>query len=287
MSEKYVDDTTGQSTQIDLGEDLLTSTITAPTSIQPTDALLSGTIDEQLQNARILVNEGLLEEAKRVLRNIILSDPHCIPARKRLEEIHELELKQIFGESVEPKGVMNAKIERARFFEEIDSEKVLRALDDDLDLKMFGDPKDEIQRLVFGSSAEMDQFSVRLERKMSGTTARDRLDLGIGFLEMSFYELAIRQFRVAAREPGLEVAAAALIAQAQLFSDQAFEAVLGLESALRNSELEPEHRIHFLYLSALAHEKLSKMDVARSRFAQVLEIDPYYRDSAERLQRLR
>src|SRR4051794_3122912 len=93
-------------TTVDLGDDLLERTASHTANSfhipKPVDDVhvesappLPTTADEiadQLQSAKILVNEGLVEEGKKLLRRILIADPRNLLARKRLDEIQELEL---------------------------------------------------------------------------------------------------------------------------------------------------------------------------------------------------
>src|SRR4051812_7771187 len=87
-------------TSVDLGEDLLESTNTQ-SPIQTKPEILDHQIEDQYESARILANEGLVEEAKKVLRRIILLDPAHVAARKKLQEIQSQEMKNIFQETEE------------------------------------------------------------------------------------------------------------------------------------------------------------------------------------------
>src|SRR5437899_2675476 len=59
--------------------------------------------DDEYASAKILLGEGLLEEAKKVLRRILVRDAQYTPAILALREIHESELKQIFGDGPQPR----------------------------------------------------------------------------------------------------------------------------------------------------------------------------------------
>src|SRR4051812_48800551 len=99
MSNETEDDQskgTHTGTRVDFGDDLLATRtgIRKAESETPFDE-----IGDKLESAKILLGEGLLEEAKKILRKLLIDDPHNVIARKRLEDIHEKELQQIFGDS--------------------------------------------------------------------------------------------------------------------------------------------------------------------------------------------
>src|SRR5947209_8696859 len=91
-------------TQVDLGDDLLNE----PTTISSGDMIAENvgrieSTEDRLQSAKILFNEGMIEQAKRVLHKILIESPHDFAARKALDDIHEVELKQIFSGAEEPR----------------------------------------------------------------------------------------------------------------------------------------------------------------------------------------
>ena len=99
-------------TKIDLGEDLVEKTRMLPilnrpkgsSSESPVDLVQKSipttpeTIEDRLQTAKILINEGFLEEAKKQLHQILIAHPGNSFAQRFLEDIQKIELKTIFGE---------------------------------------------------------------------------------------------------------------------------------------------------------------------------------------------
>ncbi|MCM2276749.1 MAG: hypothetical protein NDJ89_01575 [Oligoflexia bacterium] len=292
-----------EGTRVDLGDDLLEKTGThelfapkpqvasgdapAPAPAPP-PASGVGELDDQFHSARILLNEGLSEEAKKVLRHIVIADPNYAPARKLLAEIHELELKQIFGEDRRRPGLGREAVESPFFG--ADADEVLRQLDRDLSLGILsGKPEGSTSVAPFAlepESPEMREYIERLEGELVDLSGRDRMDLGIGFLEMGLHELAIRQFRGAtavylrdSSSPGLELlAATALLAHACIQAGKAFEATLILQGVLRDAEVPIERKVEFFYQMGRAYEAMGKQDLAATWYDQARGIDPRYRD---------
>jgi tetratricopeptide (TPR) repeat protein len=289
-------------TRIDLGDDLLekpsenSTGDSAPTSLA---SLSLAEISDQLQSAKILMSEGLAEEAKKILRRILLSDPGNAQARKSLGDIHELELKQIFGPERRRSPERRQKEES---FASIDSEMLMRQLDTDLRLGLFSENGGEAEGQLSGPSnqlslfqdeKELNRFAENLEKTLGGATYRDRIDLGIGFLEMSLYELAARQFRAAIRkilhETSSEsialVSATSLLAYSLILGGRPFEATLALQPVLRDPEIKAEKKVELLYLMGRAYDSLQKHGLALEWYQRVREIDPYFRDIQDRLRK--
>jgi hypothetical protein len=296
-------------TRIDLGDDLLEKTgslvsqrrpeLSPPPILAAEDAELleeeepappapktEDEIQDHLESARILASEGLLEEAKRILRRIILADPHHVAARKKLEEIHELELKQIFSESYTNRFLRKKK----KSLGWIDSEAVMRQLDRDLKLGVFNEGEAgeslALELSLFEDREGLERFGVKLDKDLAGSTARDRLDIGIGFLEMDLHDLAARQFKAAARDPEHALAATGLLAYALILSGRSFEATLTLEPVLGDSEIPREEKLDFIYLMGRAQERLQNRALALEWYGAAREIEPRYRDVEERIRLL-
>ncbi len=273
-------------TRVDLGEDLLEKTRTQTNAARdlrspPTKPTAPPDLQDQFESARILMNENLVEDAKRVLRKILLADPKHIGARKKLDEIHDLELQQLFREDRPRRPFEIAEMG------EMDTEKLIRDLDQELDLGI-SIPRHSDMALLFWDGEAIHQFAKKLDRDLETSSSRDRVDLGIGFLEMGLYELAIRQFEAASRlsadssvEEQLQILG--LIAQAMVESGKFYDALVAVQSRLKDSEISQILKLDLFYWSARAYEGLHRRDESRQWYLKVKELDPYYRDIQDRL----
>lgn len=294
-------DDAGERTRVDLGEDLLEKTalrIESPPGAPPPapveqevaeEELAINSVEDGLQSARILMNEGFLEEAKKILRRVLLMDSRCAIARTRLEEIHELELKQIFseGDSRRPRLPSFRRKKDPEDISKVNSEKVMRELDRDLRLGVFpGNDSTGIgvaELSLFKDREGMEKFAADLDRSMGGASARDRMDMAVAFLEMGLFDLAIRQLRIAVRDPDFLLAASVLLSTALIMADRPFEATVALEPLLLDTEHSVESKLECFYLMGRAHEGLRKPGAAIPYYQQVVGIEPLYRDAGERL----
>ncbi len=287
---------------IDLGDDLVDHTRIVGHGELPEDELIAadegdpalrlpppGPLDPEqitdlLQSAKILISEGFLDDAKKILRRIVISDPGHLVARKRLEEIHEAELKQIFSQADSP-GPRDDQSRSAPA--RVDGEVLMRELDRELGLGVFADgtagESQALERLVFGDAQAMEQFAAHLERDQESASARDRLDLGVAFFEMELFHLAARQFQSAAGDPGLNASAVTLLASALIQSGRAFEAGLALEPLLGDPEVPREEKIEPMYLMARANESLRRPEEALKWYRLVHEVAAGYRDCEDRV----
>jgi tetratricopeptide (TPR) repeat protein len=274
-------------TQIDLGDDLLESTAISTGIIEPSESsvLLDSSpdaIEDQLHSAQILVAEGFLEEAKKVLHRVLIAAPKSARAREQLNEIHEIELKHIFSEERSKRRpfLQTSTLSREEEIENSDPEAVLHKLDQDLGLGIF--PQDG-EKIVFS-----------LFEEFSNAGPKDRIDVGVAFLEMGLSNLALQQFQAAskdyAQKYGLNhpdaLSATSLMAYALILSGRPLEATFEMQSVLQDSEITPQDKLEFIYLMGRAHESMNKPEVALQWYQQAREINAHYRDIEDRLKRL-
>jgi tetratricopeptide (TPR) repeat protein len=252
-------------TRIDLGDDLIEGTETIETPAPDGDPRA---IEASVENARILVKEGFFDEAKRILRQLLIRDSHDVLAHKFLEEIHQTELKQLFAssESTSRKSYTNIYDESIL---SVDSEKVFRSLDSEFDLHV--------------ESGAADKVFSQLDVEIAGAPPRDRMDLAISFMEMGLYAHAIQLLKGVMRAGEELEEAAALLAFAYLTNEEPFEAMSILQPLLNDTDIPTERKVEFYYLMARACETLHREPEALGWYLQAQQVDPDYRDVRSRI----
>lgn len=272
-------------TRVDLGDDLLDKTRVGVPKHQRSNQSDSvpktrEQIDDQYESAKILVSEGLLDEAKKILHRVLLADPHHVAAHNKLEELRALELKILFSDARPRRRHRPAETEDVDLAS-IDSEEVIRKLDEDLGLGIIGS-----HMSLFQDPASMAKFSASIDRDLADLTPRDRMDVGVAFYEMGLFDLACRQFELAARDSDSHAQATVLLAQTLVDADKPFEATLKLEPILEDAELTAEQKLDSMYLMARAYEQMNRTEQALQWYAQVSRVDSNYRDIPDRLKRI-
>jgi tetratricopeptide (TPR) repeat protein len=259
-------------TRVDLGDDLLeTRTFQRPIA----ETAGEEPVDELLLNAKILIGEGLLEDAKRTLRRVLKREPDSRGARDRLEEIQKIEIKRLLGAEESPRSAFRRA--RKNVDSEIDSAAALTELEKEIGARQ------DVETEFFKTPADRDEFIRMVDGLCYGANAQDRIDLGIAFLEMEFYDIAIRQFEAATRDSDLERKARGLLATALLEKGRPFDAMIELETLVAHQDAKPEEKIDYGYLAGKAQEALGRFPAAAHWYRAVYQIDPQYRDAADRL----
>ncbi|MEO7163283.1 MAG: hypothetical protein ABI041_10225, partial [Bdellovibrionia bacterium] len=296
---------------VDLGEDLLEKTamipgLTAPTAQDPLKVSSpldipagdTGSIEDLLHSAKILVDEGLVEDAKKILHQILIVDSTNKAALEALGGIQKEELKYLLREDPTPqrKRPLERNPQVKAKVQELDPEELMRKLDQDLGLGIFAQnvPVALASDLsLFQNPEEMEAFTLKLEKNLAGGNIQDWVDLGIAFLEMDFYQIAVRLFTGACRKIDSEVlgeqsvSATGLLALALILLGRPFEAISKLQPLLRDVEIKADQKVELYYLMGRTYESLKKMDIALHFYQQVMKIDARYRDVEYRVRNRR
>ena len=227
---------------------------------------------DEVESAKILFQEGLLDEAKRILHKVLISHPSYGRATRLLQEIRGAELDHLLNRSGS-KGTDRRKPE--------DPAKILRKLEADL-----------------GLTLEQDLSAINPAQENwvhSGALLPvERFDLAIAFFEMGCFRDVIRELEEALRQVRLEnsildetgVSMVALLAESLISLQEAFEAKMFLAPILSEPEISHETKLPLYYLAARSEELLGGRKEARAWLEKVLEIDPLYRDANFRIRLL-
>jgi hypothetical protein len=232
---------------------------------------------EKLETAKILESEGFREDAKKILRGLLIRDSANLPARTLLTRIQDEELQLLL--SAEPMVPVRARTSSLSPVE-ASAEETLGRLEKELGLAPEPDPA------LAPAHPRASLANAEFDRLLAGTSARERLDWGIAFHEMGLLELASRQFEIARGDLEHRGEAACLKANSLLVADKPAEALLVLEETLAEDELSPAQRVESRYLAGRASESLGKRREALVLYRGVERLEPGYRDTRERIVRL-
>jgi tetratricopeptide (TPR) repeat protein len=276
---------------------------TQVTSVYPSSSV--GSVEDQLESARILQSEGLIDDAKRSLRRLLIADPRNASARQALQAIHEQELRGLLdGSQIERMGLGSAG-RASRDAEEIERRREPRDdVVDILDREFSLGISSEAERQMREPGEGFDRVLSDMETALAGCAGRDRIDVGIAFLEMGSPNVAEHHFRAAcgffqrqaqneAEGEGavenrrLLIASTALLAHSQLSTGHALEALYTLQEALKSFSTAALSigEVELLYLMGRATEAIGRREEALVWYGKVLEAEPGYRDAAFRMAR--
>ena len=227
---------------------------------------------DEVESAKILFQEGLLDEAKRILHRVLISHPSYGKASRLLEQIRNSELDQLLNRP-------GSRASDRRKPE--DPAKIARRLEADL-----------------GITLEQESGSIDPARENwvhgGSLLPRERFDLAIAFFEMGCLRDVIRELEEAIRQVRLEssildetgVSMVALLSESLILLERAFEAKMFLAPVLNEPEISHETKLPLYYIAARSEELLGAKKEAKAWLEKVMEIDPLYRDANFRIRLL-
>lgn len=291
---------TQNETRIDLGEDLLEKTAIlirgAPVIPEDTDEVKNIPTDpvepeELFENAKILAQEGLIEDAKKALRELLRRHPNHLMAIQTLEGLQRQELKQIFGTEKVRKRY-GQTLEKKPV--EVDPDRVLRQLDQDLRLGIFseGNSSATADGSAFLAETESQDAVFReVQSQLALGSVQDWIDMGVAFFEMGHLPLATRFFSGAVRrlDPGAvnhyqnRLSATGLLALTLIQDGKPFDALSELQPFLHDAEISSDDKVESYYLMGRIYEAVQKFGLAEHYFNEVFKAAPTYRDVGLRL----
>ncbi len=265
-------------TTVDLGDDLLKTKTTlspgASDSEKTADIEMPAkeSVSDWISNSKILLSEGLYDDAKKLLRKVLINDPANAQAPRLLEEVQEIEIQKLLHE------------EGTSFFRRKKSDRdtreplqVLHELVDDLHLEV-----EDHDDSPFPDADAESAFQTFLAHVSHGCHARDRLDLGVALMQMHLYDYAVLEFEKAEYDSDLQTQARGLKAFSLILGGKPFQALLELDPMIENPDIEVAAKIDWVYLMARAYEKLENWKDAIYWYQAVAQIDEQYRDTVER-----
>jgi len=229
----------------------------------------AATPDEDVDSAKILLQEGLLEESKKLLHKVLIHHPGFVRAVELLDAVRAEELNLILNRT----GTLRGTKGRPE-----NPDAVIRSLEKELGVSLTG---------VEGGLDPGRENWVHSQRE----SPQQAFDLGVAFFEMGCYrdaiaelENALRSVRILQTELGeLGVAAAALCAECMVGLGEGFAAKSFLLPVVNEPELGHEAKIPLFYMMGRAEEILGNQADAKAWFKKVVEVDPFFRDAGFRV----
>lgn len=247
-------------------------------------------LSEDFAEADFYLSQGMAEEAKGILRRILVRDPGNAQATKRLSELEfrpappevpvefetppakapSLDVTPVFrvaSEEEEPEGGfidLSAELER-----ELAEEEEAR--------QEIGPPLEEI----------LAEFQKGIREQLSEEDYETHYNLGIAYKEMDLFDEAIEEFRLAARDRKRALTCIDLIGLCYMAKGRSELAVQEFQQGLALSGFPPEEYRGLKYDLATAYEVLGDLQRALAILQELEKEDPRLRDVAARIRDLR
>jgi len=271
---------------------------------------------EELDEAEFYVQQGLVEEAKRIYQNFLKKKPgdHAIIAK--LSEIEQLGKKPIIAGREVPVQRMEAEAApqpRARapigssrptseelvarptpvLIDETAGEghfDLAKELSDELDLTGEAPP-------AAPAAAGADQqvsveevlsaFKEGVARTVAKEDGQAHYDLGIAYKEMGLIDEAIREFETSSATSVREIDSLSMIGTCYMEKGDPSKAVTYYSRSIASPKATDKEKIGLYYELANAHEANGDLPQAMKYFSMVLEKDQRFRDALKRVHALK
>jgi tetratricopeptide (TPR) repeat protein len=150
--------------------------------------------------------------------------------------------------------------------------------------------EEAIQNLARSSTAgdvfeTYEELKTGLENQLSTEDAGTHFNLGKEYLEMELYKEAAREFKIALKDPALEVDCYINLAHCALAEANHEEAIIYFLKVLKGFDGPEDERRGFLYDLATAYEASGQETEAESIYRSIYEVDPRFRNVAYKIKR--
>lgn len=283
--------------KIDLGDDLLDGTtrmISGVMAGQPTAVLEPGTmreaprpgeraqapspkIEPQLdEKTLILKGDCYLEEkkyhlARKAYRHALALGADEKSIREKLREIRKREMPDSFSSTQSSEDNKN-----------ISSEEILQRLERDFALDEFSAVTAEEKRELLES---LSAVRAQIDLSPEPPDERTKLDLGIAYFEVGFFEEAEAYFQQIAlsQDPALRVDAEYLLAKCYESSGRYAQALALLKRLGERRDCGEQEKIPVYYALGELLERMKQPDRARKYYERVAKLDRHYRNIQDKL----
>jgi tetratricopeptide (TPR) repeat protein len=217
-------------------------------------------LEGEIEEARFLFEQGLLEEAREALLKAL----EGFPGEPRAEELLAKVEQRLNGTT--------GSHPPAEHVEEL---------------------KDVLEEIPLSQSSGrvelneiLNQFRKSVSETVSPGDARTHFDLGCAYRDMGLYNDAVNEFNLAMTNEEIELKALNMIAVCHLENKEYDKAINTFKKALYYDEITPEQTLDFLYEIGLAYEVLGDPDEALYYLRKVGKKHPGYRDIDVHLERI-
>ena len=238
-------------------------------------------LSDELEEAAFFLQEGLLDEARSALENLLESHPGHAGVLSRLRE---LERRAGQRPPAQPsRSAPDVSLPAAGGDEAFD---IAREMAEELSGARAGPPPDD--EFQYSVEDVFSQFKKGVEATVNKEDSATHYDLGIAYREMGLIDDALHEFETAltGNDRRREVDCLTMIGLCRMAREEPKEAVAAYRRALGSEFLTKDSAKAIHYELASAYEASAQPEVALHYLQRVLRSDPAYRDAAMRVRAL-
>ncbi|MFO7577184.1 MAG: tetratricopeptide repeat protein, partial [Pelovirga sp.] len=232
---------------------------------QPAVASASGgtNLQADLEEAEFYLQQGLYDDAERLCREVLHYAPDAQECHRKLKEIAELRLAQEEQREQQP-AVSSADVLTEFAFEDFDFDA-------------------RLEQLQTQTLAQKKIFRTDVDEQIAADDMESHYNLGIAYREMGLLDDAISEFEKAQRDPSRFADCQMLKGLSYADKGDFDNAETIFQQALDSTQLAGDQRLNLGYELAQLYERTQRYDDALISYREVLQLDPGYRDVAEKI----
>jgi hypothetical protein len=252
-----------------------------PLELLEVPGVFGGPSEDQLRELDFYLQQGLLDDAAKLLSKLreAFGDHADVTAR------HALLKARGWDEDRPPRTAASAADlfnEEEQFFD-LAAELEKELADDELVAEATGAGK--------GDDVSIEELFKEFQRGVAEQVHEEDYDthfnLGLAYREMGLLDEAIGEFQLSTKSPEYLVESASMIGSCYLDKGLPEQAAEWYARALAAPGVAPEVHVGLRYELGRAHELAGNITGALAAYAEVLAINPSYRDVVDRVSRLR
>lgn len=137
-----------------------------------------------------------------------------------------------------------------------------------------------------GGEEVFTEFKRGMERQLSEEDAETHYNMGIAYMEMELYDEAVREFKIALKDPGMAFGCYTRLGLCYRAKGETQEAIDQFFKGLMVPSITSEERRGLLYELGLAYEKAGELQEALEVFRTVAGMDPDFREVSSKVEGL-
>jgi tetratricopeptide (TPR) repeat protein len=231
-------------------------------------------LEDEIEEADFFVQQGLFDDARHALQNLLAFYPDHPLVRKKMREVEAKAAGQapVDGAPAVPLGAADgadASFDIARELAELGG----------------GTPLADDEEFQYSVEDVFNQFKKGVEQTVKPEDSATHYDLGIAYKEMGLLDDAIHEFETALQgnDKKKEVDCLSMIGLCQASKGDGRAAIAAYRRALASDHLTRDAAKAIHYELAAAYEGAGEGEVALHYLQRVVKADPAFRDAAKRV----
>lgn len=246
-------------------------------------------LQEQFDEVEFYVQQGLTEEAVKILKNILEKYPDNKTAKARLEQLQVPEevKPSVVEESVPHKAEVSPPEAGAVAEEEFDLAKELENELVEEGVSLQEEPVTEEMPHQISAEEVLREFKSKVASVVSEEDADTHYDLGIAYKEMGLIDEAISEFNISSASSHKGIESYNMIGLCYRDKGNLAEAEKYFKLALQKPDITQDFLKGILYDLARVYEENGDIKQTIEIFEKIIAIDSRFRDVSERITNLK